>query len=282
MSLDKTFFLSYKENFFNSLRFLLGFIKKNPWNLSMLVISLVTLCYVIRAYKTPAEVHCEFDMIQRPDSVFQAQIYIWNSGEEIAQDINFHANKQKVFLSDTSKKNPRKLSLLVYPYLSVYATLTPAKILNHLGKEVSFNNYKFHIPQLHPATSESNYFIVLINSRDRRKLINSKNSIYFDKFCLLKTIGNRKNFIEEILGNVKIYYAGKILYPKLRNVLWLPDFDSSKYLFPSLKDVASYPKKATAPDYLLPPLNILNVINDRNEQSGGYKKYKGYRGYKTW
>ena len=128
-----------------------SFLKRNPWNIATTILTSITLIYVIRSYKSPAEVHSDCDMIQRSDSVFQAQIYLWNSGDEIAQNISFHANKNSVFLADTSKKKPLRLPLLVYPVLSVYSTLTPSKILNHLGKEVKFNNYKFNIPQLHSA-----------------------------------------------------------------------------------------------------------------------------------
>ncbi len=259
------------------------FIKNNPWNILTTFLAIITLFYVIRSYKSPADVHCSFDMIQRSDSVFQAQIYIWNSGDETANNISFHANKKNVFAADTSKKKSLKLSLLVYPVLSVYSTLTPSRILNHLGKEVKFNNYKFNIPQLHSAEIEDNYFIVMINSKDQKKFRSRKNSIYFNKFCQLIDSDFYKPFISEILDNIKIYFGGKILDPEIRYVYKISERDGSEYFFPTLKEVGDYPKRATAPDYLLPPLNILKVIKDKNEESSsGFKKFKGFRGFKGW
>ena len=123
----------------------------------------------------------------------------------------------------------------------------------------------------------------MINSKNRKKYISRKNSIYLEKFCQLIYSENYKSFIDEIFDNIKIYFGGKILNPEIRYVYKLSDIETQDYFFPTLKDVNDYPKRATAPDYLLPPLNILRVIRDKNEEDqGGFKRYKGFRGFKRW
>lgn len=259
-----------------------GLIKNNIGIIS-LIVSSITLYYVVISHKSPPDFHCELYMIQRPDSVYQANIDIWNTGDEPAENITFIANKNNIFLADTSKKKPMKLPLLVYPVLSVYSTLTPSKILNHLGREVSFNNYKFNIPKLPTSHKNENYFVICINSRDQKKFLNRENSIYDSKFRQLRDIPGYKNYIEEIYSNIQIFYAGKIYKPELSGIYKIQNFDTSKYFFPTLKDITEYPKKATAPDYLLPPLKVLKVLKDKNENDGhGFKGYKKFKGFKGW
>jgi len=119
---------SIRRNKFIDNRIIL-IIKQNPYKALMLLISSITLLLVWLNYQSPSKVKCEMVLVQRPDSVYQAQIHVWNEGNKPAKNIILLANKEQIFKADTAKKS-KKLNLQVYPYLSVTSELTPSKVLD--------------------------------------------------------------------------------------------------------------------------------------------------------
>jgi len=61
------------------------------------VIGTAIFIFILLTYKSPADVKCAIDFVQRPDSIFQAQLYIWNDGGNTAENVIFWAKKEEVF-----------------------------------------------------------------------------------------------------------------------------------------------------------------------------------------
>jgi len=82
-----------------------SWIKENQrliWTIGGVIISAYILIFMLSTYESAPEVNCEIEFIQRPDSLYQAQLYIWNKGDKIAENVIIWAKKEEVFLWDTS------------------------------------------------------------------------------------------------------------------------------------------------------------------------------------
>lgn len=254
------------------------FIKNNPYKFFMFLISFVTLLIVYKGYKSPADSRCEMSLVQRPDSIFQVQICIWNEGDEQAENIILMANKEKVFLADTSKKM-NKLNLRIYPFLSVVSELTPTNVLSRTGKVIQFKKHRIVIEKLPHCEKDDNVFIITPSYSNLKKLKNNKHSIFESLYMKLNDIPNLTNYIEEVLNNIQISADGRILNIKFGRIVPINEQEKEKYFFPSNKDYSKYKSMAIAPYYKIPPLQIIKRIKFKQENNSGYSKYKGYRGY---
>ena len=121
----------------------------------MLIISFVTLVLVYINYESPPNVKTEMVLVQRPDSIYQAQIYVWNDGDKSAKDIILLTNKEHIFKADTAKKS-KKLHLNIYPYLSVESVLTPSRVLDQTGKVIGFKKHRIKIENLPTSNKDEN------------------------------------------------------------------------------------------------------------------------------
>ena len=245
-----------------------------------LLATLITLKYVITGYQSPAEVKCELEFVQRPDSIYQMQLYVWNVGDENAKNIIFEANKLNVFQVDTSKRKT-KVNLLVYPYLSVSSELTPSEVLSLTGKVVRFNNYRILISNLEKGTKYDNYFIIMPDLFDKTRLKRLKKSIYVDKFKKIKSFRKTNSYVDDIYENIKLSVNGRILNFKINKIISKEKARSLDCFFPTRKDFYEYPKKAIAPYYELPPLQVLVRFKQR-KRSGGWQRWQGWKGWSTW
>lgn len=266
----------------NSLKNLIIYRRSNLYKVLTLIVSFITLWYVIKADKSPPDVYCELELIQRPDSIYQAHFYIWNKGDLPAENIIFRAKRKNVFLADTAKKKIR-LNLDVYPYLSVTSDLTPSKVLSLTGNVVSFEDHRIAISKLAISQKYENYFIVLPSTNNWRKSLQSETSVYYDKFIEPKSINKVPDYLEELSKSIQISSDGKLVEIRFKGILDQSQIDMSKYFFPTLDDIKEYRKNASAPYYTLPPLQIVKKLNEKGEENGGsFKGFSKFRGFQRW
>lgn len=115
-----------------------SFIMKEKYFLISLltfIVATLTLWFVIIQYESPPEVKCSIDLVQRPDSVYQFHLHIWNEGDRIANDIIIQAIGKDAFQWDTSGAKGKSL-LYVYPVFQFILILHLAimifiKLLSH-------------------------------------------------------------------------------------------------------------------------------------------------------
>lgn len=243
------------------------------------ILIVVTLVFTLCTHNSPPEIHGEMILVQRPDSIFQAQLFIWNEGDQTAEGINFYAKYANVFLTDTAyiknkKKTNYRINQNVWPILSVSSKITPTKILNHLGEQISHPDYHVVIPKLPKHDRHRNFFVI------SPKLINRKNwdkerfLLYKKKFVELKNFEDISNYIDELLNdNIKVEWNGEFLNLSLSEIVYYSDIDTpeSRYYFPTEKELPnrSNPKD---PNYFLPPFII-----KKEKQRGG-----GFSGWSRW
>lgn len=258
-----------------------SYIKSNWYKVLTLIVSIITLVYVIKADQTPPLVYCELELVQRPDSIYQAHIYIWNVGDLPAENVVFWARQKSVFLADTAKKKIR-LDLTVYPYLSVTSSLTPSRVLSLSGSVVNYKDHRVAMSKLPTSSKYENYFIVFPRVNNRKKLLQSKSSVFHDKFINLKSFDKIPGYLEELKKSMQISADGKLLNIEVKGVITLSQVDTSQYYFPTIEDVADYRKNASAPYYTLPPLQIIKSLNEKGEKSNRFRGFSKFRGFKSW
>jgi len=161
------------------------------------IISAVILFFMLSTHESVPEVNCEIEFIQRPDSLYQAQLYIWNEGDKIAENIIIWAKKEEVFLYDTSGKY-KKGRLNIFPHLTVYAKITPTNYLDDAGRLQTFLNHQIVLPQLPFSLKEDNYLIigpnVGRNNAELAKMMSSPSSIYRFKYVQLGKTENISSY----------------------------------------------------------------------------------------
>jgi hypothetical protein len=252
----------------------LKWIKKNVilfFTISGVFISAFILIFMLITYESPADVHCEIDFVQRPDSMFQANLYVWNTGDQTAENIVIWAKRKNVFQWDTSK-NATRGPLYVFPHFSVYAQITPDRILDNLAKIKSFHEHQFIIPQLASSNREENYLIIgpHLSNLDHYKSLPT--SIYRFKYMELKTIDGISSYQEDILENLQVSYKGKLLNIKVANTLWFSEVESKKMYFPTYEEFRDYKKKAVLPNSMVPPIEfesrLIKKKKDAEEDDG--------------
>lgn len=240
-------------------------VKEKNFAVSIIVaiITLGTFLFIYFTHESSPNVKCEITFIQRPDLLYQAQLYIWNEGDEIAEKIIIWAKKEEVFLWDTSG-NYKKGRLNIFPHFTVYAKITPNQYLDEAARVKSFPDHQIILPQLSSSLKEDNYIIigpnVGRNNAELEKLISLPESIYKFKYIELGETENIKSYKEEILDNVQVIHDGKKITIKLGNVIPLEDIDSTKYYFPTFKEFDEYQKNANLPNHLMPPFELENKV----------------------
>lgn len=194
-----------------------------------IVISAITLYFVIIQYQSPPDVKCSVDIVQRPDSVYQFQLHIWNEGDQIANSINIQAQGKDVFQWDTSKNKGKSL-LYVYPVFLVSIVIAPG------GKDF----HQITIPQLGTSNREENYLIICCHIYKIDHYKSLPNLIVRDKFMRLENVPNVKSYFEELTENLKVSFAGKSLSYEIENVINLDEATNYNYYYPTYYDFINY------------------------------------------
>lgn len=261
---------------------IMSIIKENPYKTLMLIISSITLLLVWLNYQSPPKVKCEMVLVQRPDSVYQAQIHVWNEGNKPAKNIILLANKEQIFKADTAKKS-KKLNLQVYPYLSVTSELTPSKVLDRTGKVIPFKKHRIKIENLPECCRDENIFILVPPLGSINKLIKKMHSIFKKKYINLHYFSKYSSYILELENNIQLSAEGRILNIEVTDIIDINHVDSTSYYFPTQREISNYRKYAIAPYYTIPPLQIMKKIKEEQENGrSGFKGFKRYKGFKRW
>ena len=220
------------------------------------IITLGTFLFIYFTHESSPNVKCEIDFIQRPDLLYQAQLYIWNEGDEIAENIIIWAKKEEVFLYDTSG-NYKKGRLNIFPHLTVYAKITPAQYLDDAGRVQTFLNHQIVLPQLPSSLKEDNYLIigpnVGRNNAELEKLMSSPSSIYKFKYVELGKTENISSYQEEILDNVQVLHDGINVKIQIGETTPFKDIDSNKHYFPTFGEFDKYQSDGNIPNNIIPP-----------------------------
>jgi len=239
-------------------------LKENPIPSLGVAIGLVTLYFVIKSYQSPPDVKCEIDLIQRPDSVFQVQLYIWNDGGQTAQNIIIWAKFRDVFQWDSSSQ--KKMSpLYIYPQLNVFAKINPIKVLDEIARVKTVEDHKITIPQLSGSERDENYIIICPNLNKLEYYKSLSQSIYREKFIELKKIEGIKSYTSELLDNIIVFYEGKPQKIVINSIYKLDEIDTTKFVFPNFLETERYRDKAISPDNILPPES--NKIKNEDDDS---------------
>jgi hypothetical protein len=255
-------------------RSLWNWIKENPilkLTIVSVIISAVILFFMLNTYESAPEVNCVLELIQRPDSLYQAQLYIWNEGDKIAENIIIWAKKEQVFLYDTSG-NYQKGRLNMFPHLTVYAKIPPAQYLDDAGRMQTFLNHQIMLPQLPSSLKEDNYIIigpnVGRNKAELEKLMSLPNSIYKFKYVELGKTENISSYQEEILDNVKVLYEGINVKIQIGETTPLRDVDKDKYYFPTFGEFDKYQSEGNIPNNIIPPFGQnKKIIKNKKDDS---------------
>gem|GEM_PF-3640231 len=237
------------------------------------IISAIILLRMCATYQSPADVRCEIDFIQRPDSVYQAQLYIWNDGDEVANNIVIWAKYDKVFQWDTSLQKSR-CPLYIYPVFNVPIQVTSKKILNDEGKVQKFENHQITVTQLNSSKRDENYLIISPYLGYLEKWKFSPQSVYSDKYIKLKLFKGVDSYIQELKDNVKVIFKGRTQDIRFNNIISVDHTKTGKYIFPSHTDFANYRDKAVLPNNIVPPdLIKKKLIKDKNEEDKDEKAW---------
>ncbi len=227
------------------------------------IIGIATFVFLIYTYHSPASIESELVLIQRPDSLYQGQIYIWNSGDETAKDIIIRAKYNNVYISNTKKKI--KLRQYLWTHFSVESYIMPIQILNHLGEKTFYYDYKLIIKNLPSCEKRLNYFIVTPEFIQKKYLNLPEYNLYRQKFYQLKNLKGIPSYIDEILNSVKIIWEGKYIKPKLAGIIKYNKKISIRrdFYFPKIKDLPNR-NNTSSPELFLPPFII------KRKRSGGW------------
>jgi len=227
------------------------------------IIGLATFIFLIYTYHSPAFIESELILIQRPDSLYQGQIYIWNSGDETAKDIIIRAKYNNVYISDSQKK--RKLRQYLWTHFSVESYIMPIQILNHLGEKTFYYDYKLIIKNLPSTDKKLNYFIVTPEFISKKYLNLPEYNLYRQKFYQLKIFEGIPSYIDEILNNIQIIWEGEYIKPNfVGSIKYDKEFSIRKnFYFPKIKDLPNR-NNTSSPELFLPPFII------KRKRSGGW------------
>lgn len=240
------------------------------------IITLSTFLFIYFTYESSPDVKCEIGLIQRPDSLYQAQLHIWNEGDKIAENIIIWAKKEEVFLYDTSG-NYKKGRLNIFPHFNVYIKIKD-KYLDDAAKVKQVINHQIIIPKLFSSAKEDNYLIigpnVGKNEEELKKLKTSPTSIYRFKYIELGKAPNIKSYQEEILNNVQVIFNGIKIKIKVGDTVHYDEIDKTKFYFPTFKEFDEYKKQANLPDQLIPPFELeekmIKKKKDDEEDDNGF------------
>jgi hypothetical protein len=265
--------MNHKRTKLERFKFLI--IKEKKFIVSIVgaLIALGTFLFIYFTYKSPSHVVCKIDFIQRPDSLYQAQLYIWNDGGQIAENVQIWLKKEEVFLWDTSG-NHKKGRLNIFPRFNTYSRIAPSQYLDDAGRRKTNYDHQIILPQLPPSNKKNNYLIIGPNvGRNNEELIRLKSlpsSIYRFKFINLGHTKGINSYIEEILENTHILQNGSGIDIDIGKIISLNEYDSTDYYFPTFKEFEEYQSKANLPNNLMPPFNqdknlIKKLEDDRND-----------------
>lgn len=239
--------LRFKGRVKNKRRYVFHWIKKNLiliFTIISVFISLFILFFMIITYNSPPNVCCEIDFVQRPDSIFQAQLYIWNDGGISAENVVFWAKKEQVFLYDTSG-NLKKGCLNIFPHFpNLLPKIAPRQYLDEAGIKKNFFDHQLILTNLPSSTKSDNYIIigpnVGRNMKELEKMKSAKTSLYRFKYIELDSTTNIKSYKTEILENIHVSYDGRNIKIQQGEIVSLSDIESGTYYFPSFGEFDTY------------------------------------------
>jgi hypothetical protein len=237
------------------------------------IVTLGTFLFIYFTHESSPNVKCELDFIQRPDQLYQAQLYIWNDGDKIAENIIIWAKKEEVFLYDTSG-NYKKGRLNVFLHLGVYSKITPSQYKDDAGRVQTFLNHQIILPQLSSSQKEDNYLVigpnVGRNSAELEKLMSLPNSIYKFKFVKLGKTKNISSYKEDILDNVQVIHEGNKIEIQIGKTLPLKDIDTNKYYFPTFEEFDQYQIDGNIPNNIIPPLGNNDKVKKKKKDDDSW------------
>lgn len=256
----------------NKTRKPISFIKREKYFITSIltfVLSGLTLWFVIIQYESPAEVKCEIDFVQRPDSLYQGQLYIWNEGEQTAEQIIIWAKKEEVFLYDTSGKF-KKGRLNIFPHFTtVWPKIAPREYLDDAGIKRTFLDHQIILPKLPSSQKKDNYIIigpnVGQNISELEKLKSSQSSIYRFKYIELGNTKNIKSYKSEVLANIQVSCDGRKIKIQLGENIRLSNIDSTRHYFPTFNEFDRYQRDANYQNFLMPPNELKKKMIKRKK-----------------
>ncbi len=222
------------------------------------IIALVTFLFIYFTYKSPSHVLCKLDFIQRPDSLYQAQLYIWNDGGQIAENVQIWIKREEVFLWDTSGDH-KKGRLNIFPQLNTYSRIAPNQYLDEAARRKNNYDHRIILSQLPTSNKNDNFLIIGPNvGRNNEELSRLKSlpgSIYRFKFINLGHTNGINSYVEDILENTHILQNGSGIEIEIGKTISLNEYDSTEYYFLTFKEFEEYQSKANLPNNLMPPFN---------------------------